>query len=104
MRIKFHLTILLAIFCSGLFGQSPPQDWFHLDPERDNYNGVSTYKVYDDMRQAMRCSQPCRRHVLPRHSRLLALARLCCNARPPFLLLFFGRLFGGRSRWLRAWT
>ena len=33
----------------GVQAQSAPQDWFHLDSKRDNYNGVSSNKAYDDL-------------------------------------------------------
>ncbi len=47
-RTLFTLGVF-AIFTSLSLAQSPPQDWFHLDATKDDYNGVSSQKVYEDL-------------------------------------------------------
>ena len=49
MRFKFSISILMVFIWIGVQAQSAPQDWFHLDSKRDNYNGVSSNKAYDDL-------------------------------------------------------
>lgn len=51
MTLKLNIAALLLFLSLSVFAQSPPQDWFHLDAKRDNYNGVSANKAYDDIVQ-----------------------------------------------------
>ena len=45
MRMKNILIIGLCVLSLQLFGQEPPKNWFTLDPETDQVQGVSADKV-----------------------------------------------------------
>src|SRR6185503_601176 len=43
------LLITAAFWCVNVFGQSPPQNWFLLDPKTDHYYGVSADRAYNEL-------------------------------------------------------
>lgn len=49
--MKFFLSLVVCLhFSILLFSQSKvPQNWFHLDPVKDGYNGVSSDRTYNEL-------------------------------------------------------
>lgn len=44
-----RLILLSVVISFNTRAQSPPQNWFHLDPKTDGYYGVSSDKAYNDL-------------------------------------------------------
>lgn len=41
-----NIFLLLASLC---LAQQAPQDWYHMDMDKDGYHGISLYKTYDEL-------------------------------------------------------
>lgn len=54
---KLLVLLIVGLFSLNCFSQAPPQNWFLLDPEKDNYNGVSAERAYSELLQG-RTSTP----------------------------------------------
>ena len=46
---KIALIAILLVFTISGWAQSPPKDWFLLDPVQDHYYGVSAERAYNEL-------------------------------------------------------
>jgi subtilisin family serine protease len=46
---KYIIFLNVFLVMGHIFAQHPPQDWYHNDPVSSEYQGIGTYKAYDEL-------------------------------------------------------